>query len=451
MPEPLALEMLAAYAPDHDVRILDMRIDHDLPAVLAEFSPHLVGATALTPEVYAACQVLQTAKDVCPDAFTVIGGHHATLLPQDFFLPQVDAIALGEGELVFSRLLKALADGPDLSSVPNLVWRKNGAFVTNKPAETRLDLDTLALPRRDLVKHYRDEYFMLFDQPDSSVTTGRGCPYKCNFCSVWKFYGGKVRQMSAQRVVQELMTIETEHITFTDDNFLLNSTRENEIVDLIQAHGVEKRYSMQCRTDSISRHPELVERWAKIGLYGVLLGLEGASNRILNKVNKKNTITANDEAIKIIKDLGLVIWGAFIVDPDWTEDDFKRLRDYVTEKQITHTQFTVLTPLPGTELYEQDRGQLLTKDYRCFDTLHSVLPTRLSRQEFYQHFAGLYQQTDIGPYWDLLREGKLSIEDCKRGRDMLEIMSKPELYHLNDPILGKRTEALQTPANNLPA
>ena len=335
--------------------------------------------------------------------------------------------------------------------MPNLIWKKEGSFVTNKLDKIRPNLDTLALPRRDLVKHYRDDYFMLFDQPDSSVTTGRGCPYKCNFCSVWKFYDGKVRQMSAQRVVHELMTIETEHITFTDDNFLLNAARENEIVDLIEAHGIKKRYSMQCRTDSISRHPELVERWAKIGLYGVLLGLEGSSNRILHKVNKKNTMTANDEAIKIIKDLGLVIWGAFIVDPEWTEDDFKRLRDYVTDKQITHTQFTVLTPLPGTELYRQERDQLLTKDYRCFDTLHSVLPTRLDRKEFYKHFASLYQQTDIGPYWDLLREGKLSIEDCKRGRDMLEIMSRPELYHINDPILGNRTEALQTSANNFPA
>ena len=158
MPEPLHLEILAATLPDHDVRILDMRIDHDLRAVLADFAPHLVGATALTPEVYAACQVLQTAKDVCPDAFTVIGGHHATLLPDDFFLPQIDAVALGEGELVFSRLLKALAAGPDLSSVPNLIWRKNGSFVPNKLDMIGPDLDTLALPRRDLVEHYRDKY-----------------------------------------------------------------------------------------------------------------------------------------------------------------------------------------------------------------------------------------------------------------------------------------------------
>lgn len=438
MPEPLALEMIAAYVPDHEVRILDLRIENDLPGVLAEFAPQLVGTTALTPEVYAAAEVLQTTKNLCPDVFTVIGGHHATLLPQDFFLPQVDAIALSEGELVFSQLVKALDEGRDLSAVDNLIWRKEDSFVANKPATTKINLDTLVLPRHDLVKQYRDEYFLLFDKPDTSVTTGRGCPYKCNFCSVWKFYDGKVRQTSAQRVVKEVLAIESDHITFVDDNFLLNHVRENEIVDLLKAQGVKKRYSMQCRSDSIVRHPELVAKWAEIGLYGVLVGLEGASNHMLDKVDKKNTIATNDQAIKILHDHNIIIWGAFIVDPDWTEDDFKCLRDYVTDRQITHTQFTVLTPLPSTDLYEQWYDKLLTRDYRCFDTLHSVVPTRLKREDFYRCFAKLYQQTDLGPYWDLVRLGKLSIEDCKRGRDMLEIMSKPQLYHCNDPILGNK-------------
>ena len=442
MPEPLALEMIAAYAPNHEIRILDLRIENDLPGVLADFSPELVGTTALTPEVYAALDVLKTAKEICPDAFTLIGGHHAMLIPQDFFLPQVDAVALGEGEMVFEQLVRVLDEGGDLSSVPNLIWRQDGRFISNKPAATKINLDTLPLPRHDLVKQYRNEYFMLFDKPDSSVSTGRGCPFKCNFCSVWKFYDGKVRQMSAQRVAKEIAAVESDHITFVDDNFLLNHVRENEIVDLLKTHGVKKRYSMQCRTDSIVRHPELVAKWAEIGLYGVLLGFEGASDRMLDKVDKKNTITANDEAIRIIKDQGLVIWGAFIVDPDWVEDDFKRLRDYVTEKQITHTQFTVLTPLPGTVLYKQWQDKLLTQDYRCFDTLHSVVPTRLKREDFYRCFANLYQQTDLGPYWDLVRLGKLSIEDCKRGRDMLKIMSKAELYHCNDPVLGRQQSGL---------
>ncbi|MFP4355043.1 MAG: B12-binding domain-containing radical SAM protein [Phycisphaerae bacterium] len=450
MPEPLALEMLAACLGDkHTCRILDMRIDADLQTVLADFGPDMVAVTALTPEVYAAIDVCRQTKAHNVDCFTLIGGHHAGLLPDDFFHPAVDAVALGEGELVFPQLVAAVEGRSDLQALPNLILRNDsGAFVRNETASDHVEMDALALPRRDLVADYRQEYFFLFDKPDSSVATGRGCPYRCNFCSVWKFYAGRTRQMCPERVIQEVRHCDTGHITFVDDNFLMNYRRENEIADRIQAEGINLRYSMECRTDSIVRHPELVEKWVDVGLYAVLLGLEGASDKTLTSVNKQNSADTNNEAIRILQDNGVIIWGAFIVDPQWDVDDFKALRNYVTEKQITHTQFTILTPLPGTDLYHERKDQLITSDYRCFDTMHSVLPTKLDRQEFYAQFANLYRQTDLGPYYDLVREGKLTIEDCKRGKQMLDSMSIPERYFDGDPILGNRRKGPEhlTPA-----
>ncbi len=439
LPEPLALEMLAAAVEDHQCRILDLRIQDDLETVLTEFSPDLVAVTALTPEVYAALDVCRRAKANDPETFTLVGGHHAGLLPADFFHPAVDAVALGEGELTFPHLVAALDRGEDLTEVPNVFLRQaDGPFRRTQTSQDHVDMDCLALPRRDLVDRYRHEYFFLFDKPDSSVATGRGCPYRCNFCSVWKFYSGRTRQMCPDRVLREIRHCNTDHITFVDDNFLMNYRRENEIADRIRADGIDMRFSMECRTDSIVRHPELVEKWVGVGLYAVLLGLEGASDKTLASVNKQNSAKTNNEAIRILQDNGVIIWGAFIVDPDWGADDFKALRDYVTDKQITHTQFTILTPLPGTDLYHQRKDELVTSDYRCFDTMHSVLPTRLDREEFYSQFASLYRQTDLGPYYDLIRAGKLTIEDCKRGKRMLDAMSVPEQYFSGDPILGDR-------------
>jgi radical SAM superfamily enzyme YgiQ (UPF0313 family) len=436
MPEPLGLEMIAASAPGHEYRLLDMRLDGDLSAALAEFRPDVVAVTALTPEVYAAQDVLQTARQFSDEIFTVIGGHHVSLLPEDFYLPFVDAIARGEGELVFPFLLAELAGGRDLRRVPNLTWRSgDGEFVDNPAGPADLDMDGLPLPRWDLTERYRPEYFFLFDKPDTSVATGRGCPYRCNFCSVWVFYGGRTRQMSARRVVDEVSRVTTDHITFVDDNFLMNYHREGAIADLIRAEGIRKRFSMECRTDSIVRHPELVTKWVDIGLYAVLLGLEG-SDETLKSVNKKNTASVNDEAIRILHDHGVIIWGAFIADPDWSADEFARLRDYVDSREITHTQFTVLTPLPGSRLWQEKRAELLTEDYSCYDCLHAVLPTRLPREEFYRQFANLYRQRDLGPYYDLVREGKLTIEDCKRGKEMLDAMTRWEMYLPNDPVLG---------------
>jgi len=162
-------------------------------------------------------------------------------------------------------------------------------------------------------------------------------------------------------------------------------------------------------------------------------------------VNKSNKLSVNDEAIRILKDNGVIIWGAFIVDPMWDVDDFKQLRDYVHEKEITHTQFTVLTPLVGTQLYREKFNDLLTYDYTCYDTLHAVTPTKLPREEFYKQFADMYKQHDVGPYYDLVRDGKLTIDDCKRGKRMLDAMSHWEYYLDKDPILGtvrKKTDAL---------
>ncbi len=445
MPEPLALEMLAATVPDHDVRIFDMRVEANLSSVLQDFSPDLVGVTALTTEIYAAQDVMRAVKEFAPEIFTLIGGYHVSLMPEDCFLPQVDAIAIGEGELVFPHLVEALAGRGRLTDVPNLICRdRDGQFIRNKTATDSLDMNELPLPRRDLVKQYRQEYFFLFDRPDISIATGRGCPFRCNFCSVWEFYHGKTRQMSPQRVIDEITSVETDHITFVDDNFLMNYKREDAIADMVKAEGIRMRFSMECRTDSIARHPELLSKWVDVGLYAVLLGLEGASDDVLKKVNKNSSAATNDEAIRILHDNGVIIWGAFIVDPDWTADDFKQLRDYVTEKEITHTQFTVLTPLPGTQLYRKHFDELLTYDYTCYDTLHAVTRTRLPRTEFYQHFANLYRQSDLGPYYDLVREGKLTVDDCRRGKRMLDAMSHWEYYLDKDPVLGKCRQKSET-------
>ena len=438
LPEPLHLEMAAAIVPEHDVRILDMRLDNDLDSALKTFWPELVAVTALTPEVYVAQDILRQVKSFASEIFTVVGGHHATLLPEDFFLPQVDAVAIGEAEVMFRNLVQAVADRRGLEDVPSIVWRnRDGVFVRNDLSKDRIDLGDLPMPRRDLTESYRSEYFFLFDKPDTSVATSRGCPYRCNFCSVHEFYRGSVNQMPPQRVVSEISTVSTDHITFVDDNFLMNHKRENAIADLVRSEGIRLRYSMECRTDSIVRHPELVAKWVDIGLYAVLLGLEGGSDKTLKSVAKSCSVETNNQAIKILHDNGVIIWGAFIVDPDWTEDDFKRLRDYVSEKEITHTQFTVLTPLPGTQLHRNLRDKLLTSDYSCFDTLHAVLPTRLPREKFYQNFASLYRQSDIGPYYDLVQAGKMTIENCRHGKAMLDTMAAWERYIEKDPVLGK--------------
>jgi hypothetical protein len=124
-------------------------------------------------------------------------------------------------------------------------------------------------------------------------------------------------------------------------------------VEMIRASGMEKTYGMQARSDTIAQHPDLIEEWAKIGLGGVLIGFETPCPERLKKLNKSNSLRNNDETIRICQANGVDVWGAFIVNPDFDADDFQRLLDYVDDHDIKLRQFTVLTPLPGTPLFEQ--------------------------------------------------------------------------------------------------
>ena len=142
-PEPLALELLAGMVPNHEVAILDMRVDDDLKGMLQRFSPDVVGVTAITTEVSAALSVVENVKTHAAEIFTVAGGIHATLVPESFCMSCVDAICLGEGEAVFPQLIEALASGRRLNDIPNLIWQNHdGKFVNNGRSDPEKGMDS---------------------------------------------------------------------------------------------------------------------------------------------------------------------------------------------------------------------------------------------------------------------------------------------------------------------
>ncbi|MDK1030885.1 MAG: cobalamin-dependent protein [Planctomycetia bacterium] len=439
LPEPLALECIGAVAcPNHDVRLLDMRFEPDgFDGALDEFEPDLVAVTCLTTEVYGAQDLLRRVKTTRPEVFTVVGGLHASLMPIDFQQPYVDAIVIGEGEQAFGELLDALDRKAGLDGVEGLAWRlENNDWVFNDEQPLIGSLDDLPFPARHLAARHAEEYFFLFDKPHACISTSRGCPFRCNFCSVWKFYRKTCRYMSAERVVDELEIVEPTAVTFVDDNFLVHVKRAWKILDLIRSRGVKKTYGMQGRTDTISRHRDLIEAWKEVGLETILIGFEGATQEKLDKVSKDATIEQNEQAMAIPNDLGIHMWGASIVDPQFTREDFRELGRYREEQGIIYPQFTILTPLPGTDLYEQRKGELTTTDYRLFDALHAVLPTRLPREEFYKEFAKLYRPDNIDLIYDWISSGRITMQRARKAREILMELGNYENFLRGEQAVG---------------
>ena len=445
MPEPLALECIGAVAcPDHDVRLLDLRVGGEtLAEALESFEPDVVAVTCLTTEVYSAQDLLREVRAWRPEVFTLVGGLHASLMPKDFQAPYVDAMVVGEGEVTFRELLESLGDSPvdrhreGLDDVAGLAWRRGeNEWVFNRERPLMPHMDDSPMPARHLARRYADQYFFLFDQPHASIATSRGCPFRCNFCSVWKFYHKRCRYASAERVVDEIASVEPTAISFVDDNFLANVKRAWRILELVRERGIKKTYGMQARTDTISKHPDLLRAWQDAGLETVLIGFEAATQERLDALSKGATIEQNERAMEIMNDLGVHMWGAFIVDPQFAREDFQYLKRYREEKGIIYPQFTILTPLPGTDLYEERKDELVTRDYRLFDALHAVLPTRLGREEFYKEFASLYRPDNPELIYDWISSGRITMERARKAREILMELGNYENFLRGERAVG---------------
>lgn len=407
MSEPVALAQLAAMVPEHDVRILDMRLEDDLAfnEMLLEFEPDLVGTTSMTTDCYQAKALLEIAKGVLGDGvFTIVGGHHPTLAPQDFEEGCVDAICLGEGEETFLQLIEHLDGGGskhELHDIAGLRFKEeSGEWHTTDKRHQNRNLDEFPPPARHLIKRNPGDYFFMTAGPMASISTSRGCSFDCNFCAIWEFYERKTRFLSAEAICDRLEQIEEKFVFLLDDNFLTNKGRLNKLCEEIERRGIKKFLLTQGRTDFIADNPDLMKRLRDAGLMMVLSGFESNDPNGLEALLKRNTVEKNIKAAQILRDLGIISTGIFMVRQDFEDEDFDRLYAHINELGIAIPLVSILTPLPGTQLYRQRKDELLTHDARFFDLLHSVLPTKMPRERFYQRFA---EQRDS--VWPSVRKG----------------------------------------------
>lgn len=386
--EPLALEYLAAGVPDDDVRILDLRLDGDLRSALETFQPELVAVTAYTVHVNTVKHLCESVKRWNADAITVVGGHHATVAPSDFDEPAIDLTVVGEGVVPFREIVTRLKQHVALEGIPGVAVQGSDTFI---PLEDSVaaDLDSLPQPARQLTAAYRSQYFCDWLRPLASIRTSKGCPYRCKFCALWKLTCGKYVKREPRNVVAELATIEQENVFFADDESLLDRSRMKVLAELIREVGIEKRYFLYGRSDTIARSPDLLRAWKEVGLMRVFVGLEFFREEDLQYVGKGSKLSDNEKAIAILKDLEIDIYASLILRPEYEKHHFKELRRYCRALRLDYPTFAVLTPLPGTDLYDEVRHNLITDNYDYFDFIHTLLPTRLSLKEFYKHYAWL--------------------------------------------------------------
>ncbi|HEX8155351.1 MAG TPA: radical SAM protein, partial [Thermoanaerobaculia bacterium] len=212
----------------HECKVIDLRIDGEEKGMadLRAFAADVVGLQCnFTTERNRTVHLARRIRRELPNTFVLVGGHDASRDPQWFQGGDFDAIAIGDGEEVMPPMVDALQRGGDLKKVAGLHVNVKGTWHFTGEADARRNLDNLPLPARHLIKHYAPHYYINFRKPLALLETARGCPFKCNFCSVWKFHDSTFREKSPERVVQELKQIDAPNIFITDDIFWMNVKR----------------------------------------------------------------------------------------------------------------------------------------------------------------------------------------------------------------------------------
>jgi radical SAM superfamily enzyme YgiQ (UPF0313 family) len=303
----------------------------------------------------------------------------------------IDLIVIGEGVFAFLEIVERFQKGNDFSNIPGVAYSKGeDLIITASPAE--IELDAMPLPARNLTAEYRKHYFSEWMKPIASLRTSKGCPHRCNFCALWKISKGRYLTRSPEKIAEELETIDEKYVFFADDESLLDVGRMTELAHLIKDAGIKKRYYLYGRSDTIAGNPKLLAIWREVGLEKVFIGLESFKAEDLEFMRKTSTLDDNRKAIRILHDLGIDEHASLIVRPEFTRADFHAFRQYCRDLELRYAGFAVLTPLPGTDLYEDAKSRMLTRNYDYFDFIHTVLPTAIPLKEFYKEYYTLLRK-----------------------------------------------------------
>lgn len=381
--EPLEFESLAAHLDGiAEVEIVDLRLDsRSLPSIIESSRPNIVGFTALTMDVNTVLRLCETVKATSNEIVTCVGGEHATFLPEDFASPKVDFVFIGDSTLSFRNLVIKLSDSKSTKpDMPRLQIQ----------SQSKGDNPPRLLPRRELVSRYFSRYTFGCANPVQLVQTTVGCPFRCTYCSI-PARQPTYERLSIDAVLLDMSTTRAIDLLSIDANALDDVKFARELYREISSAGLGKRLMISCRTDTIVRNPWLLPILKSAGVSVIAFGIESFDDQWLGRFNKKNSSNHNIEAVRLVHEAGMLVRGNFIVDTNFSIDDFRRLADIVIELEVEFPTFQILTPLPGTELYKAEVHKIAGVDLDLFDLSHAVTETALPLELFHTEFKKLFQ------------------------------------------------------------
>ena len=370
--QPLGLAMLAAFArrEGFTVAIIDGEANFWTPEQTAKeaanYSPILVGLSAFTTKMTAAGKILNLIKLSNPSIKTLIGGHHASALPEKTLKEEaVDFVIQGEGFFPIVRLLKYLKAKIDNHDIPGVCYIKDEKVVSNGRAEGIDNLDDLPVAAWDLLpmEKYRAHHWQAWDYNlDTSgyaiIYTSLGCPFSCDYCSVNVVYGKhSTRYRSPESVVNEIEILvnkyKVKHLEIIDDTFTLNPRKVEGICDAIIERKLGNKLNIWCfaRTDTVN--PRFMKKLKQAGINWIFMGFESGSDEVLQGVNKRQTVEQIKNANSIVHEAGIHIGGNYVFGlPGDNVSTMGETLSLAKDLNTEYANFFLLMAYPGTKYYE---------------------------------------------------------------------------------------------------
>ena len=414
LPPPTGLLTLAAYVerelPDVEIEVMDCQAEakgwKDIENRISSISPSIVAASGFTCNAYVCARVAEIAKQVSDDIMTVMGGQHFSFTAEESLLdfPEIDFVVRGEGEITLVELIKCLADGSDPGRIRGLSFRHDGAVVHNPPRELIENLDSLPYPAYHLIEDNLHRYH--FSMMAGKNTTylilegSRGCSHRCRFCTQWKHWNGTWRTKTPRRIADEMEHLHQrfggEFLWLTDDNFGYRKRGEG-LWEELRNRGYTEDVSwfFQARTDDIVNNPELVAKLRSVGNNWILMGVENNAPEVLKDLNKDIRTSDSQQAMRILREND-VFSQAMIVTGSRKEtaESIERTRQFGLELESDLLIYTVLTPYPGTSIYDEaaTNGWIEDFNYAHYDMVHAIMPTEtLTRSEVQEEVFKCYR------------------------------------------------------------
>ncbi len=383
---PLGLAYLASALSEAgiEVKILDLVVypysRAMLQNVLEKFQPQMVGLTAVTMTFDNAIGVIRDIKRLNPEILTVMGGPHVTFCSRETLIKHsvLDILVLGEGERTIVDLGRAVDTGGDWDRVKGIVYRKDSEICSTAHRDPIPDLDALPDPARELLPLGR---YRALGMP-ISLTTSRGCPFKCIFCVGRKMVGSRVRYRSPGKVVDEMEYVNAlnfHQINIADDLFTANRKHCLAVCDEILNRRLEVRWTSFARVDTVSE--EILTKMKAAGCSAVSFGIESGNPQILKTIKKGITRDQVIEAVDMCRRSGITPHASFILGlPGETPQTIRETLDFGEQLKTLGLSygFHLLAPFPGTEVREHSDQygiKILTDDWSQYHANRAIVET----------------------------------------------------------------------------